>query len=331
MRSVVAQGYQFELFTYDPRIIVPAWIRRRDAREILPTDHVMVYRTGRGIGSPALHSDLFRYKMLNTLGGWWLDLDVLLLRSDFPTDREFYACDPRGVVLAGVLKFPSGDPLLTEAIARCRAVDEYTALWDQTGPGLLTRLINEFERTHLVRAYTTAYALDHHEMEAVFDPSRYDEVRERCKASWFLHLYNELRRRTGFPRDAGPPPGSYLDRLFVELDLPTEFPYRLELPLLKCWLHNHYDANTYKTLYEQRDKERSEACAQLDRVTAEKDARLRERDAAITERDEALAQLARITEEKEARLRERDVAITERDGARNQLALVTARWPRLKQ
>jgi hypothetical protein len=64
MRSVVAQGSRFELFTYDPAILVPEWVCRRDAREILPTDHVMVYRTGRGVGSPALHSDLFRYEML---------------------------------------------------------------------------------------------------------------------------------------------------------------------------------------------------------------------------------------------------------------------------
>jgi hypothetical protein len=229
------------------------------------------------------------------------------------------------VVLAGVLKFPSGDPLLLEAITRCRAVDEYTVLWDQTGPGLLTRLIAKFERNHKVRASTTAYSLDHHEMEAVFDPSRCDEVRERCQDSWFLHLYNELRRRAGFPRDAGPPPDSYLDRLFIELDLRVEFPYRLGLSELKCWLHNHYDANTYKTLYEQTHKGWSETSAQLARIAAEKEARLGERDAAITERDEARVQLARVTAEKEDRLKERDVAITERDEARDQLAHLMAR------
>jgi len=60
LRSVVAHGHRFELFTYDREILVPDWISRRDAQEIFPTDHVMAYHTGLGAGSPALHSDIFQ-------------------------------------------------------------------------------------------------------------------------------------------------------------------------------------------------------------------------------------------------------------------------------
>jgi hypothetical protein len=66
--------------------------------------------------------------------------------------------------------------------------------------------------------------------------------------------------------------------------------------------------------------ERDELRVQLARMTAEKDARIRERDAAWTERDELRVQLARMTAEKDARIRERDAAWTERDELRVQLA-----------
>src|SRR5919199_4974204 len=134
LRSFVAQGHGVELFTYDAAIDVPDWIERRDAREILPADHVMVYRSGWGAGSPALHSNLFRYAMLHRLGGWWVDLDVMLLRPDLPACDEFYFSNGRGSVASAVLRFPANDPLMAEAVQRSRAVSEETALWGQTGP-----------------------------------------------------------------------------------------------------------------------------------------------------------------------------------------------------
>ncbi|GLH78708.1 hypothetical protein SSBR45G_36170 [Bradyrhizobium sp. SSBR45G] len=255
MRSAVLRGHRFELFTYDEDIRAPAWVARRDAREILPASRVLVYRNGIGAGSPALHANVFRYEMMHQLGGWWVDLDMLVLRADLPRGDEFYACDPRGVVLTGVLRFPAGSPLLAEAIRRCQEVGEDTAAWGQTGPELITDLVAAFGREGRVASAATAYALDHGDLEMVFDPARCEEMEKRIEASSFLHLYNELRRRAGFPREAGPPPGSYLDRLFKTSGLDITFPYRLQLPELRRWLNNHFDANTYKTLYETRQPE----------------------------------------------------------------------------
>jgi hypothetical protein len=73
--SFVRRAHGIELFTYDTGLAVPDWITRRDANEILPVDRVLHYRSGFGQGSPALHSDLFRYAMLHELGGWWIDLE----------------------------------------------------------------------------------------------------------------------------------------------------------------------------------------------------------------------------------------------------------------
>jgi hypothetical protein len=98
--SFVDNGYQTEVFTYDSSLRVPEWVTRRDAREILPTDRVFHYQSGFGSGSPSLHSNLFRYLMLKTLGGWWFDLDILLLTAKVPQgDFLFLRCTARWTCL----------------------------------------------------------------------------------------------------------------------------------------------------------------------------------------------------------------------------------------
>jgi hypothetical protein len=312
LKTFVNRGHRFELFTYDEGIAVPEWIVRRDAREILPAQHVLTYQNGIGAGSPALHANLFRYHLLHQLGGWWVDLDVLLLRTDVPDEDEFYASDPRGLVFNGILKFPKESPLLAEAISRCEAVGETAEVWGQTGPQLITELIGAFGRTNRVRAPAAAYPLDHTDMEMVFDPARCDEVEERVNGAWFVHLYNELRRRAGFPREAGPPPGSYLDRLFEQNDVGVNFPYRLRLAELRRWLNNHFDANTYRTLYENSKESSSESVK--DSVKSESKGQFQEsRMAAIEQQNAAInrleRRLAEITASYEAVRSERDLLL----------------------
>jgi hypothetical protein len=72
LRSFVDRGHTVEVFTHGRELSVPDWVQQRDAHEIFPTDHVLHYQSGFGAGSPSLHSNLFRYMMLQQLGGWWI-------------------------------------------------------------------------------------------------------------------------------------------------------------------------------------------------------------------------------------------------------------------
>jgi Glycosyltransferase sugar-binding region containing DXD motif len=64
-------------------------------REIWPADHVMSYQNQLDIGrgSFALHSNLFRYALLFEMGGWWTDLDVVLLRPELPQQEIFFSIE----------------------------------------------------------------------------------------------------------------------------------------------------------------------------------------------------------------------------------------------
>jgi hypothetical protein len=229
LRSFVARGHRIEVFSYEDGLAVPDWIVRKDAREILPADRVLHYRSGFGQGSPSLHSNLFRYTMLHRLGGWWIDTDVVLFGSQLSLDPVFFIVeDPHsGRCGTAVLKLPRQHPLLSEAIERCLAMGE-AATWGQTGPGLFTKLVNEYQLARYASPQKTAYSIFWWDFAAFFDPDRCDEVRSCCKESTFIHLWNEMWRQAGIPSDSAPPQGSYLDWLINYMDFDIKFRGRLQ-------------------------------------------------------------------------------------------------------
>ncbi len=222
LRSFVAQGHRVELFTYGEDVVVPGWIVRRDANEIWPADRVLRYQSGGGPGSPALHANLFRYALLQRLGGWWIDADVILLRPDLPTDVYFFIRDDDAYFNNAIMKFPPGHALLAEAIEYCREIAE-TAVWGQTGPRLLTELVRKYDLTRYGRSADATCPMPWWDVEALFDPRRRDEVRERSANSVFLHLGDSMWRRSGIPNQLAPPRGSFLDQLIAGLDLDVRF------------------------------------------------------------------------------------------------------------
>ncbi len=243
LRSFVDHGHRMELYTYDDTIAVPDWIVRRDARDVLPTEHVLHYQTGFGRGSPSLHANLFRYTLLDRLGGWWTDLDVLLLSDTLPEAPYFFAraADPYTTLNNSVLKFPAGDPLLRDAVDRCNGVAEADAVWGQTGPLLLTSLVDQ----HALRAFAqpaqAAYPIPWQDVAAMFDPARCVQIQQRIQGAIFLHMFNEIWRGSGIPRELGPPAGSFLDACFRLHDFGHRFREVMNFADVVRWIGNRRD------------------------------------------------------------------------------------------
>src|SRR5262249_47615763 len=133
LNSFVERGCSVELFSYDASLVVPAGVRCRDANEVWPTDRVLRYQTGFGAGSPALHANLFRYAMLHRLGGWWIDMDVILLRAPLPDAPLFFARESTGHIVNGTLKFPPGNVVLAECVSEAARLSD-SVQWGETGP-----------------------------------------------------------------------------------------------------------------------------------------------------------------------------------------------------
>src|SRR5215216_7863233 len=91
LKSFVARGQRVLVYSYDRKLRVPDGVDLVDANEILPGEEVreFVYPTGKR--SPSLFSNLFRYETLRQLGGWYIDLDVVMMRESPPSTHTYIA------------------------------------------------------------------------------------------------------------------------------------------------------------------------------------------------------------------------------------------------
>jgi hypothetical protein len=229
LKSFIAHGHAFVLYAYEEVGNVPAGCAIEDARAIIDEDAVFTQHSGIFAGSFSTFSDIFRYELLRTRGGWWVDTDVLCLKRDIPDPPYVFAKENEHVYVCGVLKAPSDSAFLAQASARSRLEPSEIAV-SQIGPVLVNALVRELELEDHAWAQQDVYPLNWREVLAVLDPARADEIEARVAPATFMHFYTNMLRAAAILKDLGPPKSSYLDRLYAayEIELPTDRRYRWE-------------------------------------------------------------------------------------------------------
>lgn len=135
LHSFVKNGYRFNLWIYEPlETKIPAEVTVRDASEIIPREKIFFYRHssqfGIGKGSVAGFSDIFRYKLLHDVGGWWVDMDVTSLKPFDVTSAYFFRQHHDLPLVGNVMKAPKGSLLMLECYEEAiRSVDENNQDW----------------------------------------------------------------------------------------------------------------------------------------------------------------------------------------------------------
>lgn len=121
INSFVDHGHEFHLWAYDDiETKLPDGVVVRDAREILKEEKVFHYPKDSDIdmefgkGSYAGFSDIFRYKLLYELGGWWVDMDVTCLQSlrGLDYDGYFFRNHWDLPLVGNIMKVPPGSELM---------------------------------------------------------------------------------------------------------------------------------------------------------------------------------------------------------------------------
>lgn len=116
IRSFLAQGHDFHLYTYGEVKNIPGGTLVRDANEIVPASAIFKDSRGR----VATFADYFRYQLLFQKGGWWVDMDVFCLRYFEVADPYCFASETRpdgSVNIANcIFKAPQGAPVLKNGI-----------------------------------------------------------------------------------------------------------------------------------------------------------------------------------------------------------------------
>ena len=233
LTSFVAAGVAVELFSDAPISGLPAGVTRRNAREILDRD-VALYRHEFDGPSPSLHSNHFRYALLEKLGGWWIDTDLLLTARALPVADVFIARQSGEELNGAAMRFPPGHPLAKTARERTSSTLD-GARWGETGPQLLTELQPICAPRLPIASRESTYAIGADEFQKFFLPEAREEIEMRTANSTFVHLWNEMWRRAGIPKDIAPPRGSWLDRMFERHRVEAVWSDRLDASYVERW------------------------------------------------------------------------------------------------
>lgn len=212
LRSFVDCDHDFDLYTYDLTLAVPAGVQLRDASELMQQNEVFCYQEGFGKGSPSAFSNLFRYKLLAERGGWWVDTDVVCLRKDIPIVNEFFALQQADRVNTAIMYFRSGDPVILQCL-EAAIKSGRTIKWGDTGPRLLTRVLKDLDYFGRALAASTCYPIHYRQARQVLLPAATASLVPLIKPSFFLHLWNETLVYSGVQKTHLPPRGSLLRAL----------------------------------------------------------------------------------------------------------------------
>lgn len=229
--SFLKVGHRFVLYTYNPVANVPFGVEVKPAEEVFVSSKIIRHKK---TGSPALHSDLFRYALLAKTDHIWVDLDVIALREfEFPSEWVF-GLETESEINGAVLKIPRKSPVLQELLqfnehtvglppmmkgfrrfkylvksfGRGLTIDKWP--WGALGPRALSFFLkkhNEFHRALPIEAF---YAVPLSDAYRFAVPGSI--TRESLPAdAWAVHLWGkELRLYIQHELDGNVPEGSFL-------------------------------------------------------------------------------------------------------------------------
>ena len=211
IKSHLFHGHQYHLWTYD-ELDVPEGTVLKYAGEIISEDGVFAYKVGEGKGSYSAVSNIFRYRLLREVGGWWCDTDVIALKPFDFTEKYVFASETHrngsSSPTTCVIKCPQMSLLMASCEASARKHDRETLEWGTIGPDLLSKWIFKLDLQEYVQPPATFCPTNWFEADE-YPPMKSWNITDR---SFAVHMWNEMWRRAGVDKD-GVYPGSLYERL----------------------------------------------------------------------------------------------------------------------
>jgi hypothetical protein len=204
IRSFLAHGHEYHLYSYTPLAHVPEGTVLRDAREILPEEIVFRHHEAGSLGP---FSDVFRYELLRREGGWWVDLDVVCLRP-FPEPEQYMIASllrPNGRIVpsGAVLYAGAGSPLSEMLCERVYEKDWNEIEYTEIGPDLVSSVVAELGMQQFVAPWKTFCPIVVGRWWDTFLPGRAPHFGPQTLA---VHMWHEMWRhaRLDTDEDYGP-------------------------------------------------------------------------------------------------------------------------------
>jgi hypothetical protein len=241
-------GHHVKLYTYGKVTHIPDGIEVTDANEVLPQTNFLTHER---TGSPALHSDLFRYHLLaGTERTIWADTDAYCARAFETPNGHFYGWESDKHINGGVLGLPQdSDTLgalmdftsdefaipewysdeykreLEDAAAQGHPVHAGEQPWGVWGPHALTHFLHKTGEVKYALPRHALYPFSFKDRRKMLR-SDVDEREYLKDDTYSIHFYGRRVRKRLVEREGGVPnPQSLIGRLLRAHDVnPADAP-----------------------------------------------------------------------------------------------------------
>jgi Glycosyltransferase sugar-binding region containing DXD motif len=209
--SFITKGYIVNLWTYGKISNAPAGVLLKDANKFIPESRIFLNKSN----SYVSFSDLFRYKVLNEVGGLYADTDVIALVSpDYFTEPLLVTeSQPENQVTINnniiYNPHPTKGNLIDLAYAVADRFPPDKITWDEIGPKLLTSFIFlQPDHGFQIKAPIFANPFLYWKCPgALLTPGI-----EMPPDVGFVHCYSSWWGRTGTSKDMNYPAGSLMSK-----------------------------------------------------------------------------------------------------------------------
>lgn len=239
LKSFIDAGHQVVLYHYGPLENVPDGITLADANDIMSRDNFLTHER---TGSPALHSDLFRYKMLRSQRNMiWADTDAYCMKRFETQTGHFYGWESKSHVNGGVLGLPHdsdtlqalldftadefaippyyGPDYAAELEQKRDAGDPVHASeqpWGVWGPHAVTHFLHQTGEVRYALPQEGLYPFTFKDRRLMLRRD-FDTTGYITKDTFSVHLYGRRMRARLVEREGGAPhPQSLLGKLLVK-------------------------------------------------------------------------------------------------------------------
>lgn len=210
--SFLQNGIDYNLYVYDEPLGVPPNVTLKDAGAILPRARVFPYKAGDfNIGSISGFTNLFRYTLINELGGWWTDTDHCCIRL-FPCASEMYfqvpAKEGEFCIASSFFAAPAQSPVLRHCLDVFSQKDVTRIVHGETGPRLLTESVLQCGKKDDVSNHELFFPIGWWDYERLL----LDETLS-LESCFTVHFFNAMITAAKFDKDAVYPAESPFERL----------------------------------------------------------------------------------------------------------------------
>lgn len=227
-------GFHVILWSFDKHDL-PKEIEQRNAEEILSrgaVDHLsyLGWHKGQSVEhrARALYSDFFRAEVIDQLGGWWFDTDILFFKTAYDFERMLegrkiiagqephtHFSVNNAVLAFGDKKFATLYKMFLYKIAEGR----HEFKWGEFGPGALNKMFSRLDINDQVVEQKAFYPITVNDRKHMYATTGFARKHciEQTKDSYCLHWWNssEFNKKSGYSLQ--PPQTSFLGLHFKKV------------------------------------------------------------------------------------------------------------------